>query len=162
MRWWIPTICIASMIFYSSSQPYSAQDIRPFLSNQFELEWVHQYFSFISFDYAGKEISVDNLGTAGFIEFFIRKAAHFFTNFVLGICTYFALSGNNKSAKYIFFAWVMTTIYACSDEFHQSLNSDRTPLYQDVVLDSIGAFFGIVLVYFLRRWRQCDNYPEMD
>lgn len=146
--WWIPTICIASIIFYSSSQPYSVQDMRPFLSNQFGLGWVSDYFSFINFGYAGKEISVENLGPAGFIEFFVRKGAHFFTNFALGICTYFALRGErDKSTK----AWVMTILFACSDEFHQSLTGDRTPLYQDVILDSIGSLTGIIIGHFIKR-----------
>lgn len=150
--WWTPTICIAGIIFYSSSQPYSAQDIRPMLSTQFGLEWVQRYFSFVNFDYAGKEISVVNLGPAGFIEFFIRKAAHFFTNLALGMCTYFALRGeNSKSAKFILLALMMTVLFACSDEFHQSLTGDRTPLYQDIVLDSIGAFTGIIMGHFIRK-----------
>lgn len=153
--WWLPTLCIAGMIFYSSSQPYTQQDIRPYLSNQFELEWINTYFSFINFDYAGKEISVDNLGPAGFIEFFVRKAAHFCTNLALGICTYFALRGqSNKSGKFIYSAWLLTILFACSDEYHQSLTGDRTPLYQDVVLDSIGAFVGIMLGHI---WRKRNN-----
>lgn len=150
--WWIITVCIAGGIFYSSAQTYSEQDIRPYLSNQFHLEWVQNYFSFIHFDYAGKEISVDNLGTAGFIEFFIRKAAHFCTFLALGCSTYFAVRGeSSKSPKFIFVSLFMTIVYACSDEFHQLLNGDRTPLYQDVMIDSVGAFVGIVLGCMWRR-----------
>lgn len=150
--WWILTICIASAVFYSSSQPYSEQDMRPYLSNHFDLEWVHTYFSFINFDYAGKEISVEYLGSAAFIEFFIRKATHFFTFLALGCCTYFALRGSSrKSAQFILSALIMTVLFACSDEFHQLLNGDRTPLYQDVVIDGVGSFIGIVIGHIWRN-----------
>ena len=41
------------------------------------------------------------------------------------------------------------TGYAATDEFHQMLNSGRTPLFQDVMLDSFGALTAclIIIVY---------------
>ncbi|MBA1435302.1 VanZ family protein, partial [Lactobacillus bombi] len=35
------------------------------------------------------------------------------------------------------------------DEFHESLTSGRTPLVQDVMLDSTGAFCGILVVFII-------------
>ncbi|RKW25550.1 MAG: VanZ family protein, partial [Granulicatella sp.] len=44
----------------------------------------------------------------------------------------------------------ITVLYAITDEFHQGLTPGRTPLMQDVVLDSFGGIFG-ALLGFLKK-----------
>src|SRR5690349_8006807 len=88
IKYWLPVIIWAGVIFYASSQPYEEQDLRPFLSEQFPLEWVDTYFGWISFDYAGAEVSVVHLGEASFVEFFIRKGAHLTVYLILASLLY--------------------------------------------------------------------------
>jgi VanZ family protein len=74
------------------------------------------------------------------------------TYFILGGSLYLGLSPKLKqksSVLGLYFAWMAATGYAATDEFHQMLNGGRTPLFQDVMLDSFGALTAclIIIVY---------------
>lgn len=100
----------------------------------------------ISFSYGGKVISIESVGYYKFIEFFIRKAAHFFTYFFLGAFLSLGLATYVKRMWIVILSsLILAGGYAAFDEFHQMLTGDRTPLIQDVILDSIGALCGILL-----------------
>ncbi|GKU83428.1 VanZ family protein [Niallia sp. NCCP-28] len=140
-----PVIFILVTIFAFSSQPYKDQDITPWLASLNQSALLNKLLSWISFSYAGKEISVSALGVAHFIEFFIRKASHLTVFFLLAFFTIRALAHflvNKKRMAMISF--VIVICYAALDEFHQSFTSGRTPLWEDVVVDSIGGIFGII------------------
>lgn len=53
------------------------------------------------------------------------------------------------------FSYLAAVGYAGIDEFHQMITGDRTPSFEDVMLDGIGALTGIiitmVILYFFRR-----------
>ncbi|WP_181833280.1 VanZ family protein [Bacillus taeanensis] len=145
--YWLPVIICAGIIFSFSAQPYENQDLRPTLSSYVDLSLVHTYFSNVSFTYAGKEISIQSLGEEGFVEFFIRKGAHLMIYLLLGALLYRALvQRTNFSIQKIALAVLLAFSYACSDEFHQSLTPNRTPLFHDVMLDTFGAVIGIVIM----------------
>jgi len=149
ISYWIPVLLIAGSIFYSSSTPYKDQDIRPQL-NQFDSIYrIVNHFDFIHFTYAGKVISIDELGVAGFTEFFIRKLAHFSVFLLLAFFTTRLVSLYKK--KFFVLGLVLTILYAALDEFHQSFTADRTPLVQDVIIDSCGAIIGASIFLLLYR-----------
>lgn len=148
---WLPVVLIASIIFYSSAQPYKNQDIRSEVLNVVSVDWVLKEFSHVSFDYAGSEVSIQALGVGGFVEFFVRKGAHFMVFFFLAYFTFRAMRIQGvQILNAMIYSLLFTIIYAISDEIHQSFTVDRTPLLNDVVIDSIGGFFGI-LVRSLKR-----------
>lgn len=150
-RYWLPVLLIAGVIFYSSSTPYGKQDIRPELSRLNELYNFVEQFNFIHFNYAGHEVSIENLGVPGFTEFFIRKLSHFSVFLLL---SFFTTRLAKLYVKRFFLIGLFSTIlYAALDEFHQSFTADRTPLVQDVVIDSIGALVGASL--FLIIYKKC-------
>lgn len=67
-----------------------------------------------------------------------RKLVHLGAFGVLAILFY------NGLERYRFFrAWMLTTIYAAIDEFHQAFIPDRTGALLDVAIDSIGALIGL-------------------
>lgn len=84
--------------------------------------------------------------SAYIINALIRKSAHILMYGCLGILFYRVIR-----KRPIWYAWVLTTIIASLDEWHQSLVPGRSPLLQDVVIDSIAAFLFIVVVFLLRR-----------
>ncbi len=140
------TVLIVIILFISSSMPYEEQSLKPGLSRYLNLDFVEQ-LRFISFDYHG-EVSVAALGASGFVEFFIRKAAHVSIFIVLGIALIdltirllrpYLLAG--------LFAYTVAITIAVFDEFHQILTGGRTGLIQDVLLDGTGALIGIVLYF---------------
>ncbi|GAE33201.1 VanZ family protein [Halalkalibacter akibai] len=104
----------------------------------------------IEFTYAGNLISVERLGLESFIEFFIRKAAHFSFFFALGFLTYRALlaSSCKKRTSYVI-ALIFNLLYAISDEVHQAFTPSRSPLVEDVILDFSGGITGVTLALLL-------------
>ena len=132
------------VIFFFSSQTYEQQSLTHQLAS-FRNTPLEQMLQGYYFYYGGNEVSVYALGIEGFLEFIIRKGAHFCIFFVLGLLTYALLQYKwNKSFKTIIISFVFVVLYACFDEFHQLLTGDRTALWQDVVLDSIGGLCGIL------------------
>ncbi|MDW2886359.1 VanZ family protein [Exiguobacterium artemiae] len=151
------TLLILIILFISSSMPYQEQSLKPGLSRYFDLDFVEQ-LRFVSFNYNG-EVSVAALGASGFVEFFIRKAAHLSIFIVLGIAlvdlTYrlirpYALAG--------LFAYTVAITIAVFDEFHQILTGGRTGLIQDVLLDGTGALIGILLYRLFWKKRPSEQW----
>ncbi|MBX0357775.1 VanZ family protein [Halobacillus sp. Nhm2S1] len=146
------------LIFYFSSQPYQQQDLRPTMNLYLNLDLLKPVLSPIEFTYHGETINVANRGVDGMLEFLIRKAAHLTVFFLLMVTTFLALHHNTGwglKGKLIT-SYVITVLYACFDEFHQSLTPNRTPYAGDVVLDSAGGLVGGVLIFlfFTRRRRK--------
>ena len=77
----------------------------------------------------------------------IRKLAHFTIYTILGICAMsFNSTFNIKDTKKIGISAIIGCIYACTDEFHQSFLDARTASICDVMIDTLGATFGAMLV----------------
>ena len=136
-------LCVSSSMTYQQQSQVSL--IQKLLAN----EPLKAFLSQISFNYAGSEVSISAKGYVKFVEFFIRKAAHFMTYFVLGGSLYLGLLPKLKqksSVLGLFFAWLAATGYAATDEFHQMLTGGRTPLFQDVMLDSCGALTACLII----------------
>lgn len=144
-------IVIMVILFYSSSKTYTEQNSVPLLQKWLQSEPFASKLQGIMFNYGDSEVSIRAMGYFKFVEFFIRKAAHFFTFFILGGSLFLVLHSKLKQSIWsLFFAWFSATGYAAMDEYHQMLTGDRTPLFQDVMLDSVGALTACVMlvIYF--------------
>lgn len=77
----------------------------------------------------------------------IRKIAHFLIYMLLGFLLTNALSVSGvKSSRRIFaISLLVAVLYAASDEFHQIFVPGRSGEIRDVIIDSTGAFSGIIL-----------------
>jgi VanZ family protein len=149
LTYWIPVILIAGIIFWFSSQPYQEQDVKPLLSDFINEQWVKASLGWLKFDYAGYYVSVETLGASSFIEFFIRKGAHFGVFFLLSFFTVRASLMTflrNRPITSFITSILFVILYAVQDELHQHFTGDRTPLIQDVMIDTVGGLVGI-LVY---------------
>lgn len=154
---WIPCVLLMALIFYLSSQTYQQQDLRPQIEKSFPGQSLIKYLGGVDFNYAGQEVSIQNIGIAGFIEFFIRKSAHFSIYFVLGISLVYALKTRGR-LKSILGAIVLSFLYACSDELHQSFTPNRSPMFHDVILDTIGAAMGVIVIVIVSLiWNKRDK-----
>ncbi|MET3726960.1 VanZ family protein [Fictibacillus halophilus] len=151
---WIPVLLIVIGVFYSSSQPYQKQDVRPEIGKYVDLEKVEKNFSDVKIHYAGSEVSVEARGAASFIEFFIRKGAHFTVFFALGFFSFRALRiSGNRTWKSAAIAFVLVASYAAFDETHQNFTENRTPHVEDVVIDITGGTTAILLASLIYRNR---------
>ncbi|GAA3015931.1 VanZ family protein [Tetragenococcus solitarius] len=143
-------LLIMAILFYSSSQTYETQSQISLLESVLKNEPFKESLNHVSFKYADDIVSIKEKGYFSFAEFFIRKFAHFGTYFLLGGSFFLSLLPKLKTTGFaLFFSWLSATGYAGMDEFHQMLTQDRTPLFQDVMLDSFGALTAILLCWLV-------------
>jgi VanZ family protein len=73
-----------------------------------------------------------------------RKSVHILVFGFIGILFYLA---NRKRS--LWYAWICTTLIAVLDEWHQYFVPGRTPLLQDIMLDSFAAFIFLISIAFI-------------
>ena len=77
----------------------------------------------------------------------IRKLAHMTEYFVLAISVAFPLYVYGlRGILLMLVAGFFCVAFACGDEYHQSFVAGRGPSKRDVLIDSFGVFWGIVVV----------------
>jgi len=136
---WLLVAIWMGVIFYLSHQSGAASRT---LSSGF-MDIIVQSFNLL-FPF---KLNVDNL------HFLIRKGAHFFVYFILGMLVMNALyRGRIKKAE-TFIAMSICVLYAFTDEFHQLFIPERSGEIMDVVIDSCGATIGIGL-FLIRKNRK--------
>lgn len=130
-KWAFPALFVLWVIFlfFLSSQSYEEQSMTPVLAS-FDTPFWYELFAGISFMYGGSEVSVQSVGVAGFLEFFIRKGAHLFIFFVLGFLYFGVWRVFEKKKTLAYFAALSCVIFlAITDEVHQLFTDGRTNCY---------------------------------
>lgn len=132
--WWIITILLCGIIFYFTGTQASTGS---------NTQHIIEKLTGLSPEQASN------------VNFIFRKATHLTAFGLLGICFFMALR------KKAFLAWEITTIYAATDEYHQSFVPGRTASYKDVIIDSIGCIIAIFIVrYFLSKNEKRNSVVE--
>ncbi len=88
----------------------------------------------------------------------IRKTAHFVEYAMLGALVWRLVHfdpafGSFSPRRQYVFAVLICMLYASTDEFHQTFVPTRQPAVQDVMLDTCGSGFGLLVIGSLRRLR---------
>lgn len=139
LKAWGPVIIWMGVIFYLSHQPAEQSSE---LSNGITLlvsNIIHNILPIFKIDYTA-------------LTFIVRKLAHLMAYLVLGYLLVRALSQKVKlSFTIIGQAFFISVMFAISDEIHQLFIPGRSGEVRDVIIDSIGAIFGIVIFYLLHR-----------
>lgn len=133
---WAPVLFLMGIIFYLSHQPATASSELSSGITEMIVDILETVMPFI-------QIEMSNF------HFWIRKSAHFFTYFTLGILVVNALSPNHFY-KYRL-ALAICVAYAISDEAHQLFIPGRSGEVRDVLIDSAGALLGIVVYVLIRK-----------
>lgn len=81
------------------------------------------------------------------LNYSVRKSAHVFEYFVLGVLALNVFDAFNVKRK-VLFAIILCILYASSDEFHQ-IFTGRTASVTDILLDSVASIVGIYLLNFI-------------
>lgn len=142
---------LLGILFISSGQTYEQQSIVPNLEKWLPGKPFESLLSKLEIPYWGIQVSVEERGYYYFLEFLIRKSAHFFIFGFVAIAVYFVLPKWNYRAL---LAALITFCLAILDEYHQSLTGGRTPSAQDVLLDTAGAVTALLFIQtsmFFRR-----------
>lgn len=137
---WILVIAWMIVIFIFSSQSGDVSD---------------ENSKFVMYIFNLLGINLDSLlGTLA--NFIVRKLAHFTEYFILYMLLYNALKESFDFKKALLFSLAGVFIYACSDEFHQSFVPDRGPSFRDVLIDTSGGFFALIIVY-IKNWNNLKS-----
>ncbi|MGM8215091.1 VanZ family protein [Bacillaceae bacterium W0354] len=147
LYWAIPFSWIG-VIFFFSSQSSSEQDVKPFLSRFHFIEKLEPLLSKIQFSYYGEVRSVEVMGLERFIEFLIRKLAHFGVYFILAVLIFIAVQKTLRATMQIklMFTFYIVVLFAIMDELNQAFTPERTPYYYDVAIDAFGALTALLCV----------------
>lgn len=105
--------------------------------------------------FLGRDLTLEEKGN--YIFYFVkpvRKGAHLGVYLILGglVLTNLYEYIKNKRVGALL-ALFISFLYACSDEFHQLFINGRSGQVSDVLLDTIGAGLGILMVVILRKWK---------
>lgn len=140
-RWiwaWLPAAMWAALIFSMSTDTFSAAHTGSILEPI--LKWLMPSITQAQFDA---------------IHFFIRKCAHFSEYLIFFLLLYRGFRGGHGGWLWKSAIAALLTAAVCSglDEFHQSFVASRTASPYDSLLDTTGAFFGLVLLFAWCRFR---------
>lgn len=133
---WIPVIvwCIA-IYFFSESSWFTGENTKRVLD---------MVLSYLPFG-GGREEGLPLL------NFIVRKLAHLTEFGILAVLVWRALEPMRLA--YVG-AWIFATVYAMTDEWHQSFEPGRTATPKDVVIDSCGALVALIGVFLYMCWKK--------
>jgi len=86
-------------------------------------------------------------------NFLIRKAAHFTEYFILALLVLNVVVEEFTFKKGIIISVIAVFLYACTDEFHQSFVPGRACLFRDVMIDTSGGAFAMIIKYLKKGIR---------
>ncbi|NWQ41107.1 VanZ family protein [Bacillus sp. EB106-08-02-XG196] len=87
----------------------------------------------------------------------VRKVTHVIVFGMLAFLLYKSLAVYQYS---FILSWILTVIYAILDEWHQSFILGRVAAYMDVLIDSLGVFIALFLIYLNTIKRECKVSKE--
>lgn len=136
---WAAMILCMGMIFNLSSQVAEQ-------SNKLSTRFTKMVFKVL------EKVAPRTNYNIGRLNHIVRKNAHFFTYFILGILVLNVLRKSGvQGYKSIILAAAICVIYAVSDEIHQLFVRGRGAQVRDVFIDSTGASVGIGVFLFINR-----------
>jgi VanZ family protein len=87
------------------------------------------------------------------LDFVVRKLGHVGVFGILALLLWHALAQKTAWRRPWAWAFVLTVLYAASDEFHQEFVAGRHPSVADVVIDATGALIALIAVGFIQSRR---------
>lgn len=141
---WLPSLVWMGLIFLMSAAPGDLSSEQSGFILHLILALLERFFP------SGVPVSPDTL------HLLIRKAAHMTEYAVLVLLNLRALrlSGAKRPAIH---AFLMTVLYAATDEYHQSFVDSRGPSALDVIIDASGAMIALAAVRAVSRMRTHKN-----
>ena len=97
------------------------------------------------------------------IHHLIRKSAHFTEYFVFCLLLYRGIRGGRKGWRWSWglSALFIAAVYSALDEIHQAFVISRTASPYDSLLDSVGAFFAVLILFLWFRLRMPKSEPAV-
>ncbi|MEW9053834.1 MAG: VanZ family protein [Neobacillus sp.] len=100
-----------------------------------------------------ERVAVENPGATSKevnkLNLLVRKSTHVIVFGILALLLYKSMEPLRFS---YLLAWFTTTLYAITDEWHQSFVPGRSAAFQDVILDSMGALVALYILFFINTY----------
>ncbi|WMT19914.1 VanZ family protein [Parageobacillus toebii] len=134
-RWSLVVIWCIVIYSFSESSLFTGENTKRILE---------AVLSYLPFGHDGDDASSP-------LNFIVRKLAHLTEFGILAVLVWRALERGRMA--YVG-AWVFATVYAMTDEWHQSFEPGRTAAPTDVAIDSCGAFLALLFVRLYMYWKR--------
>jgi VanZ family protein len=142
---------VIAAIFTFSSQSYRSQTIQPFLKHTLSKEEAKRVIPHLAIRYDGKAYRSD-VNPYGLIEFLFRKGAHLFVYAALAAAAGLVLrTFRARALAAVTLSLLAVSIVATMDEWNQRHSPERTPAYQDILVDLTGGLIGLALLFAVLR-----------
>lgn len=135
----LPAIVVMVMIFRFSGQEGTDSSALSYKASKVIVE--------VADEVLDKNLTEEQIGIyAEKYQYYVRKLAHFAEYFILAVSVSFPLYVYGmRGFPLVVFAGAFCIGFACLDEYHQSFVAGRVASQKDVVIDSCGAFLGIIV-----------------
>lgn len=100
-----------------------------------------------------EEEIIDNPAKARVVSFVVRKLAHFSIYALLGVFVYLSTREFEVINHTFIVALLITMLLAGIDEVHQYFVPGRSMELRDVIIDTTGAFVGIIVIMRILKLR---------
>ncbi|MGV3773333.1 MAG: VanZ family protein [Verrucomicrobiales bacterium] len=132
---WLPVIFWMGVIFFASTDAGSVKQTSRFIVPV--LRWLNP------------EVTQE---TISLVQLIVRKGGHLFVYAMLASLIWLGFrhsQSNLRQWSWNEFPYIVLAcfIYACTDEFHQSFVSTRYGSPMDVMIDTLGATLGLLLIW---------------
>jgi VanZ family protein len=89
-----------------------------------------------------------NIETGSSHDFALKKTAHLFEYGILALTLYFARTGRLGTWSFpaARSAWILSVLYAFTDEIHQSFIPTRSARLRDVLIDAAGTLLALAVL----------------
>ena len=132
LKYWLPVLLWLGVIFIGSTDLMSAEHTSRIIGPI--LRWLNP--------------DISNAAIAH-VQFIVRKTAHLTEYAILALLLWRAFIRNTrlrtKMSILFILGWSLAIVAAASDEFHQSFVASRTASVRDVMIDAVGALFGLLI-----------------
>ena len=139
LKYWLPVLIWLGFIFIGSTDLMSAEHTSRFLI---------PFLLWLKPDFSPEALAQ--------VHFVLRKLGHVTEYAILAMLLWRALRHETnpqikailrlRSGQTLFLSvWILCAIFAATDEFHQSFVPSRGAAWSDVMIDSAGAIFGLLL-----------------
>jgi len=138
-----PLVIWAVLIFIGSSDLLAASHTSTFLVRP--LQWLFPQAS---------DATLETL------HFVIRKAGHFTEYAILALLAaraFLASPGELLRRRWFWASLVLVVVYALSDEYHQSFVPSRTASIYDSMIDTVGGFCALTVIWLRRKKTLTQN-----
>lgn len=147
---WLPAVIIMAIIFYFSAKPATISGESSLMISQTLLNAYENITDLSYEELARQQVLLD-------LDHIVRKTAHFIEYAILAAAWVMHFITWKKGFRIgVGLSVLITSVYAATDEFHQTFVAGRSGQISDVLLDScgavVGAFFFLLLITIIKKF----------